>query len=338
MSAKCLATALTSETGEDYFRHVQWSADGTCLLAITASNSIYTYVVPPDLMDERELPLDLSVYCKITSNDPVNALTGYPHFDLTDPQTSLVLSARRDLPIKLNSALTGQLGASYPLINPMTEAYICPNSLTFNPVGDRFIAGSESLISIFDLSRPGQEPISALPTGPRRRGDSHHNPAINMRGLISTLAIEPSTHVLAAGTFNRSIGLYESMGDGECIGVFSVKGNSADAAIRGSGVTQISWSPCGRYLYIAERKSDGLHLYDIRKTGQLLAWLEGRNSVTNQRMSFDIFPTDQDGSHEVWAGGIDGKMRVWRNPHHSEGPMPPSSEFDAHNGMFGTPW
>lgn len=288
-------------------------------------------------MDEREEPLDLSTYCKITSNDPVNALAGYPHFDLTDPQTTLVLSARRDLPIRLNSALTGQLGASYPLINPMTEAYICPNSLTFNPVGDRFIAGSESLISTFDLSRPGNGPISAIPTGPRRRNDSQHNPAINMRGLISTLTIEPSTHVLAAGTFNRSVGLYESMGDGECIGVFSIKGNSADTAIQGSGVTQVAWSPCGRYLYIAERKSDGVHLYDIRKTGQLLAWLEGRKAVTNQRMAFDVFPTDQEEGHEIWAGGTDGKVRLWRNPHQSQGPILPSSEFDPHNGMFANP-
>jgi WD40 repeat protein len=274
----------------------------------------------------------LTSYCTITSHDAVNAVVGYPFFDLGNPSTALVLSSRKNLPIRLNSALTGGLAASYSLVNPMTEAYICPNSLIFNPEGDRFIAGSDSLLSIFDLSRPGQEPTSSFPTGPRRRNDSHYNPAINMRGIVSALAIDTPSRVLAAGTYSRHVGLYDSMGEGECIGVFCIKGTTADAQIGGAGITEVSWSPCGRYLYITERMSDGVIVYDIRKTGQLLAWLQGRGAKTNQRMSVDIVSADGTDNHEVWGGGLDGYVRMWKNPHQQEGSVLPTFEFKAHEG------
>ena len=228
--------------------------------------------------------------------------------------------------------MTGHLGATYPLVNAMTEAFISPHSLLFSSRGDRFIAGSESLISVFDLSRPGDEPISSVRTGPKRRKGFEYNGTVNMRGIVSALSADPSTSILAAGTYSRCVGLYESLGQGDCIGVFSVKGTDADTRIGGGGVTQLSWSPCGRYLYIAERKSDGVMIYDIRKTGQLLAWLEGRAAQTNQRLSIDMVATDIEGKHEIWAGGLDGFYRMWKNPYQTEGAVTPSFEFQAHNG------
>lgn len=191
------------------------------------------------------------------------------------------------------------------------------------------------MISHFDLSRPGQEPISSFPTGPRRKNDSRYNPAVNMRGIVSALAIDDSSRILAAGTYNRHVGLYDNMGEGDCIGVFCVKGTTADAEIGGAGVTQVSWSPCGRYLYITERKSDGVVIYDIRKTGQLLSWLEGRGANTNQRMAVDIVSAggpEGQVDHEIWAGGLDGYVRMWKNPHQQEGSVSPTFDFLAHKG------
>ncbi|EXJ94076.1 hypothetical protein A1O1_02469 [Capronia coronata CBS 617.96] len=322
---------LRAASRDTFFRGIQWSADGTSLIASHADNSIQTFIVPPDLLDEAPEPHLLAPYCTIPASDPVNAVAGYPFFSLEDPSTTLVLSSMRDHPIRLNSALTGQLGASYPLINPMTEAFISPHSLIFNPQGDRFIAGSDSLVSVFDVSRPGQEPISAVPTGPKRRSTSDYNPAMNMRGIVSTLAVEPSTGILAAGTYSRSIGLYGAGGQGECIGVFSVKGTVADPHIGGNGITQVLWSPCGRYLYIAERKSNGVLVYDIRKTGQLLVWLEGRMAQTNQRLGIDLVVSDTPDSAEVWAGGVDGCIRMWKDVQQHEGAISPTFEFEAHH-------
>lgn len=218
----------------------------------------------------------------------------------------------------------------------MTEVFISPHSLLFNGQGDRFIAGSESLISIFDVSRPGQEPLSSIPTGPKRRKNIDYSGAVNMRGIVSALAIDSSTGVLAAGTYSRHVGLYDSSGQGDCIGVFSVEGTDADSHIGGGGITQVSWSPCGRYLFITERKSDGILLYDIRKTGQLLAWLEGRAAHTNQRLGVDVVGADGGAGQEVWAGGVDGLLRMWKNPYTRQGSVPPTFEYKGHDGKIST--
>ncbi|KIW18656.1 hypothetical protein PV08_02945 [Exophiala spinifera] len=292
---------------ERFWRSLQWTADGTSLIASLADNSIQTFVVPPDLLDEDQQPHHLSPYCIIPAKEAVNAIAAYPFFDLSNPSTALVLSSMRDHPVRLNSAFSGHLGASYPLINPMTEVYICPHSLHFTPQGDRFIAGSDSLLSVYDLSRPGQEPISSIQTGPKRR-TSECNPTTSMRGIVSALAVDPASGLLAAGTFGRQIGLYAGMGQGECVGVFSTRGTAADDQISGSGITQVAWSQDGRYLYIAERKSDGVVIYDIRKTGQLLSWLVGRNAHTNQRVSIALTRINDENLLEVWGGGVDGDM------------------------------
>ncbi|KAJ9493806.1 hypothetical protein H2202_010734 [Exophiala xenobiotica] len=319
---KCVATTVKFRDGPN--------VDEKRLPRIHAESFYRSLQWPPDLLEEDKQPHGLSPYCTIPAKEPVNAIAAYPFFNLEDATTALVLSSLRDHPIRLNSALSGHLGASYPLVNPMTEAFISPHSLTFTPQGDRFIAGSDSLISVFDLSRPGQEPISSLPTGPKRK-TTDYNPAVNMRGIVSALAMDNSTGVLAAGTYGRQVGLYNAMGQAECVGVFSVQGTAADTHIGGGGITQVTWSQDGRYLYITERKSHGVVIYDIRKTGQLLAWLEGRKAQTNQRLAIDLVTSNDQGGQEVWAGGLDGYVRVWRDPHQQEGSVSPAFEFKAHD-------
>ncbi|KIW34443.1 uncharacterized protein PV07_01221 [Cladophialophora immunda] len=338
---KCVATTVQSPTDDapgdsqlpvpkSYFKSAQWSADGTCLIASRSNNDIDTFVVPADLLEKAPEPRILSPYCSIQSAESVKAVVGYPFFNLQDSSTTLILSSMRDHPIRLTSALTGHLGASYPLVNPMTEGFISPHSLMFSSQGDRIIAGSESLISIFDVNRPGQDPVSSIPTGPKWRKAAEYTGTVNMRGIVSTLSGDPSTGLLAAGTYSRYVALYDSLGQGDCVGVFCVKGTAADLQIGGGGITQVLWSPCGRYLHIAERKSNGVMLYDIRKTGQLLAWLEGRAAMTNQRLGIDLVGTD-DQSNEVWAGGLDGVFRMWKDPQQREGPIASTFEFNGHS-------
>lgn len=214
----------------------------------------------------------------------------------------------------------------------MTEEVMSPYALLFTSQGDRFIAGSDSQISIFDVSRPGEGPISSLPTGPKKRGSIDFSGAVHMRGIVSALTVDGQSGLLAAGTYSRFVGLYDSQGQGDCIGVFSVKGTAADKQIGGGGITQLRWSPCGRYLYIAERKSDGVMLYDIRRTGQLLSWLQDRNARTNQRLQFDVVASSDSGGQEVWAGGLDGSFRMWENPQNCENSVAPSFGLQVHDG------
>jgi WD40 repeat protein len=173
-----------------------------------------------------------------------------------------------------------------------------------------------------------------MPTIPSKRKQIVGG-GVGMRGIVSALAVSPTGDgILAAGTFTRNVGLYNSNGSGESLGTFSIAKTKANHDIGGRGITQVVWSPCGRYLYIAERKSDGVLVYDVRVTGQMLGHLRGRKALTNQRMKIDVVPSGPSGSHEVWAGGTDGFMRVWRSPEFSAGGQDPDAEFKVHGGKI----
>lgn len=160
-----------------------------------------------------------------------------------------------------------------------------------------------------------------------------------MRGIISALSLQPSAGeetqagMVAAGTWTRWVGLYDMAGVGGTVAQWSVA-EAADsiAGIGGMGVSQTAWSACGRYLYVIERKSDGVLIYDIRGERKMLAWLGGREAVTNQRLTVDTFQAG--GGMEIWAGGTDGVVRVWDGVGMSEGRMERSWEWKAHDGKL----
>lgn len=235
----------------------------------------------------------------------------------------------------MSSALAPSSLATYSLINPTTEAFITPHSLTYPAAlgGSHFFTGSDSLICLFDVSRPGSDgPVTWMPTIPSKRKQIVGG-GVGMKGIISALSLQPTGDgILAAGTFTRQVGLYGANGSGQLLGTFSVAKTEANRHIGGRGITQLLWSPCGRYLYVAERKSDGVLVYDIRVTGQLLGWLQGRRACTNQRMKIDVVPSGDGDCHEIWAGGTDGVMRVWRNPAYAVGAQDPDWEWKVHDG------
>ncbi|OQD76343.1 hypothetical protein PENDEC_c004G03361 [Penicillium decumbens] len=316
-----------------HFKGVEWTPDGTTLLAESADHQFRTFILPPDLL-ERGSPHRLSPYSTLTSAEPTYASAIYPFFNLQDPSTCLFLSSVRDHPIRLASALAPTSVASYSLVNPTTEAFITPHSILYPSAlgGTHFLTGSDSMICLFDVSRSGSDgPVSWMPTIPSKRKQIVGG-GIGMKGIVSAMAINPTGDgILAAGTFTRHVGLYSSNGSGELLGTFSIAKTEANREIGGKGVTQLAWSPCGRYLYIAERKSDGVLVYDIRVTGQMLGYLRGRNAMTNQRMKIDVVSAGAEGSHEVWAGGTDGLMRVWKNPAYTVGAQDPDWEVRVHD-------
>ena len=159
-----------------------------------------------------------------------------------------------------------------------------------------------------------------------RRG----NAGIGMKGIVSALGMS-SEGLLAAGTFTRNVGLYDDYGCGGTVAIFPLRDDdqlvSADGGVgQGTGVTQVLWSACSRYLCIVERGSDGIGIWDIRGTRRRLGWLGGRRALTPQRLGAEV------AGHEVWAGGTDGKIRVWDGLGTREGVIDPIWEFDAHDG------
>lgn len=270
------------------------------------------------------------------SVSPTYAL--YPYYNLSNPSTTLLLYPAKELPIRLVNTLTSTLHASYPLIHTTTERYITPHSLAFTRNATRFITGSDSLLCTFDLSRTGDGPLTRYPTIPSKRKKIVGG-GVGIKGIISAIGLS-CDGLLAAGTFTRSVGLYADEGEGDAIAHFSVEGEErhGDADVGGGGVTQCLWSPCGRYLYVVERRSDGVLLYDVRVTGKKLGVLKGRRARTNQRMGVEVVGNGageyEGGGHDVWAGGTDGVVRTWRSPHLKEGVMEADEGFKAHDGGF----
>ena len=282
-----------------------------------------------DLLD-AETPHTLKPYSSHQLPSHAYATAVHPAFSLSSPSTALFIASPAFLPIRLLSPFSPNIVASYPLINHLTEEYIAPHSLLFDPHSDggsRFIAGSDSLISVFDLNRSGEGPISEIKTIPSRRKKALGG-GVGMKGIVSTLAMS-CEGILAAGTFTRWIGLY---GRGGSMGVFELGKNVGDGegVGEGKGLTQLLWSESGRYLCAAERDSDGISVWDIRGTGKRLTWLKGRNARTMQRLTTHAVGTD------LWAGGTDGGVRLWEGVGLKEGVVEPDWDFTAHEGNLAT--
>ncbi|KAE8448672.1 hypothetical protein EG329_009098 [Mollisiaceae sp. DMI_Dod_QoI] len=316
----------------NYFKSAQWTPDGTSLLTSSADNTIRTFALPPDLLNDSSSTKTIFPYTKHTYPSSINCLTPYPLFNLSDPSTTLYLSAPTDLPIRLTNALSPSPTAvsTYNLVSPTTEAWHTPASILWSSP-DHFLTGTDCLISLFDVSRHGEGPITRMPTIPSKR-HLMKGGGVGIRGIVSALSLQSSedgTGMLAAGTWTRSVGLYDAGGMGGTVSVWNIA-EAADqiAGIGGTGITQTVWSHCGRYLCVVERRSQGVLVYDVRVTGKLVAWLEGRGADTNQRLSVDVFAGEN--GMEVWAGGVDGFIRVWEGAGMNEGAQKRTWEWRAH--------
>ncbi|CAF9917771.1 hypothetical protein IMSHALPRED_003743 [Imshaugia aleurites] len=304
-----------------HFKSAQWSPDGTTILTSSADNTLRSFILPPDLLSPPH-PKTLEPYALHHPPEPIYATTFHPSYNLQEPSTCLALASPRSLPLRLFSPFAAdRILASYPLVSPTTETWIAPHSLLFSPQeAHSFFAGSESCVSVFDANRDGEGPVTKMHTTPSRRGGAVGQ-GQGMKGIVSALGMS-SEGMLAAGTYSRWVGLYDGFGRGGNAGVFPVA--TEDEIARGGGITLVVWSACGRYLCVVERASDGVGVWDVRGTGKTLAWLRGRNAGTQQRLGVEVV------GGEVWAGALDGVVRVWEGLGMAEGVVDPSWGFRAH--------
>ncbi|KAM0712575.1 hypothetical protein Q7P35_000021 [Cladosporium inversicolor] len=315
----------------NFFKEAQFSPDGTTLVTHNHDGCLRTFVLPQDLLDESKHPHHLASHSVLTSPTNVQSYALYPGFSLQDLSTTLVLSAPVDQPLRLINAMDSSFThATYPYIHTKTEAYIAPNSLAFHSDGSHFVAGSHGAVSIFDTSRISEGPIAKHITKPK----DPKKAATSMRdgGLIMSLDIS-SDGFLAAGSANRTVGIFSSSGHGSCETAFSVAAEYGDpgaSTYSGTGITSLAWTPDGTYLLVGERQSDGIHVYDVRNRLQRLAWLSGRKALTTQRLGISTVPTQS--GLEVWAGGVDGAVRMWQNPGLYEGVQQPDGELAGMHG------
>jgi hypothetical protein len=323
------------------------------VLTSSSSNIISSYIIPENLLEPKAAPLALSPQITLALGEPTNVLVSAPYYNLLEPYTNQLLVSSRDHPVQLfyllppssdsSSPASHSPAASYPLTKARSETFLSATSLVWPSPGSHFITGCSNLLAKFDISRTGDEPILRIKTIPSERHLSKGG-GVGMRGTVSTLSVQPpdenSGSLVAAGTWTRWVGLYDFAQAGDCVSAWSIKSASKEteaknsSGIGGDGITQTTWSPCGRYLLISERKSSGILVYDVRVTGQLLGWLEGREALGNQRIDCDVFH-GQDG-FEVWSGNTGGSVKVWEGVGHHEGGQKPTWEWQAHESTVGS--
>lgn len=344
--------ASTSHSSTSCIQEAQLSPDGTCIFTSDYDRAFSVYPVPTDVL-QSPTTQPLKVYAQFKSADPIWAFAANPLFTLQDSSSTHVLVSRRDRYITLHNALWDMTGttpspstpvdihsplASYKLINHLTEAVTAPLSVAYSPAGTHFFAGTQNSIALFDLTHT-TDPVSRIPTIPSARTKLKGG-GRGFKGHISALAVAPPTSaaaqgLLAAGSRTRYVGLYDSTSGAE-VTHFSLPGtvdgkrlhdDDITAHAMGAGVSSLKWTPCGHYLYVAERDSDALLVYDVRRFSMALGYCVGRMARTKQKLGFDVWnagasPYDVEAiAHEVWAGGTDGKVRVWRDPYRKEGPV-----------------
>lgn len=328
----------------------QISPDSSCILTYDYDRTFSVYSIDHDIFSAN-MPRPLKPYAAFTSANPIWAFAVNPLFDFRDATSTHALISRRDSYINLYNVLwnikepwdkkfkepipSGPVDISkplmsYKLINHLTEAVTAPLSLSYSHDGTSFFAGKKDGIAIFDLQE--DQPLHTIDTIPSKRNKLKGG-GRGFKGGISALSLSPSSEMaskglLAGGARTRYIGVYDPCGGTE-VTHFALPGTVDNKTSRlesyqtfvGDGVSHLKWSPCSRYLYIAERDSDALLIYDARNFSLCMAYCVGRNARTKQKLGFDIWspgtsPYSMEGiSHEIWAGGVDGKIRVWKDPH-----------------------
>ncbi|KAI9302484.1 WD40-repeat-containing domain protein [Cunninghamella echinulata] len=133
------------------------------------------------------------------------------------------------------------------------------------------------MIEIFDTQTPGNDTSVKLATIPNRK--KHKK---GQKGIISCIDFNKDrSGMYAAGSYSQSIGIYDERYNELCLKLIGMQGN---------GVTQVSFSLDGNYLFSTSRQSNVIECWDIRQSGNTLYELN-RPGKTNQRVAFDLDPT-----------------------------------------------
>ncbi|KAM3587175.1 hypothetical protein VKS41_002212 [Umbelopsis sp. WA50703] len=266
------------------------SPDGSCVL--TNSNDNIARVFQPSAEVFSEVPDggQLVEVVQAKEAEPIYESCWYPLMNSQDPATCCFLTSARDHPVHLWDCTTGKLRASYSVIDHR-ERFMGAIGLTFNLDGSSIYCGYENMIQVFDTSRPGSTAVLKISTTPTRKS------RMGQKGIISSLAFSPDySGLLAAGSYSKNIGLYDTSSGEICSLLGGLDG----------GVTQVKFSPSGTHLFSANRQSNLITCWDVRNTGDVFCRYE-RPGYTNQRISFDI-----DSSGQVLASGdMNGSIRLF---------------------------
>lgn len=331
------------------YTSAQWTYDGTTVLVTSSDRYVSSFALPDDLL-AYDVATDGVRQLTPTSTtklpEPTQVLAPQPFASYGG--TDLYLVGCRDHPIQLypvHATPHSAPSANFKLIKSETEEYITPSSIIWPSPGTHFVCGSANRLDFFDLTRNGSDgPVSTMATIPSKRHISKGS-GVGMRGTVAALSsTQPGVHgagVIAAGTWTRWIGLYDMHRTDRAIANWCIAApDKAHFGVNfgGQGIVQTLWSPCGRYLVVNERHSNGLLVYDIRGTSTLLGVLGGRATNSQQKMTCDVFGggDGENTKFEVWAGSQDGSVLVWDNVGAAAGITDASQRWNAHDAPIGS--
>ncbi|CAH1636801.1 unnamed protein product [Spodoptera littoralis] len=272
-----------NEDVQPYLRGCKWSPDGTCCLSVVnndgvhvteLSRDLYTgYVAPNRIIDVMDSVIHVKE-CGL-----IYDFCWFPLMNSSVPESCCWLTTRQNAPVQMWDAYDGSLRCSYrgfDAVDQMEPAL----SVIFSNDGSQIIAGYKKTIRTFDVERPGREFVEHKIKAP-------------------AACIDTCNDLLAVGSWNTTVSLYSVNTPGNYKSIGVMHGH-------GGGVTQVKFTPDGRYLVSGARKDNRLLLWDIRYYRRPLNILP-RVVETNQRVYFDISPC---GKYLV-SGGTDGVLKVW---------------------------
>lgn len=270
---------------DNYLRGCTWAPDGLCILSNSHDNILRLFNLPRGLLtgEFNNIEPEMESVLQIPEGEAVYDYAWWPLMNSMDPPTCCFVSTAKSQPIHLFDAFNGKLRATYRIINRLDEIATA-NSVCFSSCGVRLYAGLDGEYRIFDTQIPGKECTTIS--------------LRNQKGIISTM-VSASSGVLAMGTYNKHIGIY----DGDSGEQISLLENSH----RG-GLTQLKFIRENEtYLLSGARKCNRLKCWDMRKLTEPV-WEVSRQCSTNQTIQFDISPTGK----MLLSGSTEGKLHFWR--------------------------
>mmetsp|Transcript_4588 Transcript_4588/g.13196 ORF Transcript_4588/g.13196 Transcript_4588/m.13196 type:complete len:424 (-) Transcript_4588:321-1592(-) len=287
----------------NFLKGSQWSPDGACLLTASDDNRLRIFDLPADVLVSRGLgnatestlghvaaAADSAVApVSVQEGELIYDYTWFPGMSVADPVTCCFASTCRAHPIHLWDACTGSLRCTYRAFDDKDEC-TASNSIAFSPDGTHIAAGANKVIRLFKTDVPGAKYLSRA---------SFTKKAGGQPGIISCLAFNPdNSGIIAAGAYSGVAALYDA---------HTLAPATVMAGGHSAGITQVSWSPDGNYLYTGARQDPSILCWDVRSSGHFLYAMRRSCGTTNQRLAFSI----ESGGRHLASGGADGCVRVF---------------------------
>jgi len=142
-------------------------------------------------------------------------------------------------------------------------------------------------IQVFDLGHLGDKGTMWRTTA-CRRSDEGQKGRLSCVEAASPSAASGDSSLLAAGSTDGSIFVYDARADGEALlGLQPALRRGGGASHHATGISCLKWHPGGLHLFSGARQDDTIRCWDLRNTSKAVQTYH-RAGGTQQRLHFDV--------------------------------------------------